>query len=184
VRRPATAVVVPLIALVVTACTGGTAVPAGTEPAASIAPTAAPTIDPSSSTPSVAPSASPEALPTLAATTQTAGEPPAGSIQIEMTADALAPRFVPDTITAPSGTVVFFLTSLPVSGTFGPHHDMVIGPDIGTPLTKSDSVQPATSATFTVEAVPPGSYRFWCSVDTGHGRHHTLGMVGTLIVTP
>jgi plastocyanin len=100
-----------------------------------------------------------------------------------MTPDALAPRFVPDTVAAPSGTVVFFLTSVPVSGTFGPHHEMALGTRIGTPLARSDAVQPGRSATFTVEAVPPGTYRFWCSIDTGHGPHHTLGMVGMLTVT-
>jgi uncharacterized cupredoxin-like copper-binding protein len=101
-----------------------------------------------------------------------------------MTPDADKPRFKPDAVTVEAGTATFFLTSVPVSGTFGPFHDMIIGPEIGKPLATSRSVQPGTSAVFTVEGLAPGTYQFWCNTNTGHGLHYKLGMVGTLTVTP
>ena len=36
------------------------------------------------------------------------------------------------------------------------------------------------SVLFTVKDMPPGTYTFWCEVE----RHASLGMVGTLTVTP
>jgi len=101
-----------------------------------------------------------------------------------MTPDADRPRFKPENVTVAGGTATFFLTSVALTGTFGPFHDMIIGPEIGTPIATSRSVQPGTSAVFTVEGLKPGTYRFWCNTNTGHGLHYKLGMVGTLTVTP
>jgi plastocyanin len=170
-----------VMVVVLIGCSGG----AGAPTAVSTSPT---TTDsgtvPSSGPPSSPPaSESAAAVPTLTATTEPTRSAAPGAIQIEMTPDALTPRYRPDAVSVPSGTVRFYLTSIPVSGTFGPHHDMVIGPQIGTVLAASGSVQPGTSAMFTVEGLAPGTYQFWCTTNTGHGAHHTLGMVGTLTVT-
>ena len=146
-------------------------------PAASLTRSASPS-------PSAKPSPSATPIATLATTTELAAEAPAGATSIDMTPDADKPRFQPDAVTVKAGTATFFLTSVPLSGTFGPFHDMIIGPEIGKPLATSRSVQPGTSAVFTVEGLAPGTYQFWCNTNTGHGLHYKLGMVGTLTVTP
>ena len=162
-----------------TATPGSTAVPPASATTATNAASAA--------TPS-AESGSPKASPaaTLATATELAAKAPAGATSIDMTPDADKPRFKPDKLTVSAGTATatFFLTGIPISGTFGPFHDMIIGPEIGTPIATSRSVQPGTSAVFTVEGLRPGTYQFWCNTNTGHGLHYKLGMVGTLTVTP
>ena len=160
--------------------------PVTTTPALAVTPSssAAPANPSAKPTPSAKPSPSATPIPTLASTTELAAEAPAGATSIEMTPDADKPRFKPDAVTVKAGTATFFLTSLALTGTFGPFHDMIIGPEIGTPLATSRSVQPGTSAVFTVEGLPPGTYQFWCNTNTGHGLHFKLGMVGTLTVTP
>ena len=175
-------ILIASLAIVVSGC-------ASTPPAATPAPTipvvatmsAAATSAASTIAPTEAATPSPRA--TLPSTTEVATKAPADAIAIEMTPDALMPRFKPDAVTVKAGTATFFLTSVPVSGTFGPHHDMLIGPEVGKPLATSGVVQPGTSAVFTVEGLTPGTYTFWCNTNTGHGPHHTLGMVGTLTVS-
>lgn len=57
---------------------------------------------------------------------------------------------------------------------------MVMGPALYQVLARSSAIDRGDSAIFTVEDLPPGTYTFWCEV----GRHVSLGMVGTLTVTP
>ena len=40
------------------------------------------------------------------------------------------------------------------------------------------------TATFTVNDLTAGSYRFWCSVEAANGNHASFGMVGSPTVTP
>jgi plastocyanin len=142
----------------------------------------------SSRTPAPTPS------PTLASTTENASAAPAGAIPIQMTA-VDAPRFKPDTVTAKAGTVVFFLENIP-GPIFSPDHNMRIGPanvqfyadgsvSSGQVLAGTPNIRPKGRATFTVNGLTPGTYVFWCSVETpGFGNHASIGMVGTLTVTP
>lgn len=104
-----------------------------------------------------------------------------------MTFGALDPRYQPDTISAKAGTIQLYLVNIPISigpPAFGPHHNIMIGREIGKPIASSGSIEAGRSVLFTVEQVPPGTYRYWCTATTGHGPHFTLGMVGTLTVTP
>jgi len=177
--------VATVILSVITGCTS-VGQPAGTSSAAAVtASSAAGPASPSTeASPSAKPSPSATPIPSLASTTELAAKAPAGATSIDMTPDADKPRFKPDAVTVKAGTATFFLTSVALTGTFGPFHDMIIGPEIGTPLASSRSVQPGTSAVFTVEGLAPGTYQFWCNTNTGHGLHYKLGMVGTLTVTP
>lgn len=177
-RSRAIGAILVIVAMAGCASSPTGATPVATSPPASLAATPSPT-------PTAASTATPKPTPapTLASTTEVATKAPQGAIAIDMTPDALTPRFKPDAVTAKAGTVTFFLTSIPISAGFGPHHDMLIGAEIGTPIATSGQVQPDTSAVFTVEGLAPGTYRFWCNTNTGHGPHQTLGMVGTLTVT-
>jgi len=135
-------------------------------------------------------------LPTLASSVQRTSEAPAGAVPITMTVvDSNHPRFQPDTVTATAGTVVFYLSNVPVGGE-SPDHAMVIGasdvqfyPDgsvkSGQVLADSGHIVANDKATFTVEGLKPGTYQFWCNVDVlGISTHGANGMVGTLTVTP
>jgi uncharacterized cupredoxin-like copper-binding protein len=55
---------------------------------------------------------------------------------------------------------------------------MLIGPEVGQPIVKSDRVKPGNAAAFTVEDLPVGEYAIWCTLN----NHYNLGMVGTLTV--
>jgi uncharacterized cupredoxin-like copper-binding protein len=104
-------------------------------------------------------------------------------------------RFEPNQITTKAGNVVFFLQNV-AAPVFRPDHEMNIGPAcvqfeqdgtvIGQVLAKTTRIQADEAASFTVNNLAPGTYAFWCSVpfDDGIGTHATIGMVGTLTVTP
>ena len=97
------------------------------------------------------------------------------------------PKFMPATIDIKSGEVV----QLDDTGTT--EHNLTIDTSGQIPTStasRSDSVVIAvdlvnTSAQATIN-LPPGTYRFYCSIDFGTGAAHTslqgTGMVGTLIV--
>jgi plastocyanin len=112
-----------------------------------------------------------------------------------MTVKSEGPRFEPNTLTATSGTVTFYLQNVPGGG-FLPDHTMVIGAtDVvfyhdgsvksGQILAESRHVLPKEKAAFTVSGLAAGTYIFWCNVQAGDvGTHAALGMVGTLTITP
>jgi plastocyanin len=97
------------------------------------------------------------------------------------------PRFMPDTIEIKSGGV------LRVDDTGTSEHNLTIDvtgliPTSGS--ARSDKVLiPVDLLNRSAEAtinLPPGTYRFYCSIDFGTGSGHTslqgTGMVGTLVV--
>jgi plastocyanin len=138
------------------------------------------TADTSIAPPSPSPTDGPVA--TLAATAEPASEAPAGAIELLMT---FGPKFVPSEATAKAGTVMFFLHNDPGDG-FLVEHDFVLGRTLDSPpLAASPKVLAYRSITFTIEGVTPGTYTYWCSVRGGDGKSHSsLGMVGSLTVTP
>ena len=127
-------------------------------------------------------------------TTEKASAAPAGAIVVKMALPDGQPRFQPDTITAKAGTVVLFLQNVP--GAFSPKHQMTIGSaDVqfyadgsvssGQVLAGTPAISANETMTFTVNKLPPGTYRVWCSVNLPDGGNHASGgMVGTLTVTP
>lgn len=115
--------------------------------------------------------------PTLKTTTEVTTKAPPGAISIEMGVTT-PPRYKPDQLTAKAGDVVFFLKN--GKGVFRAHHDMVIGPELYQVLARSSQVKTGDSVLFTVQGLPAGTYRYWCEVE----RHASIGMVGTLTVTP
>lgn len=141
---------------------------------------------PGQTTPPPASAASPSALEatpeptpglTLASTAEDAAEAPQGAIAIEMGAFG-PPRFRPDQVTATAGQVVLFLDN--VGDRYEGYHDFVIGEALYQALTRSPAINAGDSVLFTVKDMPLGTYTFWCEVE----RHASLGMVGTLTVTP
>jgi uncharacterized cupredoxin-like copper-binding protein len=117
-------------------------------------------------------SASPTAVPTLEATTEEAAEAPPGAITIAVP----GPDFVPNEITAPAGTVVFFLDARPADIL----HNMVIAINAGdVPLAKSANLEAGQTVVFTVHGIEPGTYEFWCTFP----GHFEAGMRGTLTIT-
>jgi plastocyanin len=152
--------VATLALLVLTGC-------ASSAPVATSTPTAAPT---------ETPSPEPTPYPTLASTTVEAAEAPPGAIVIELTPQL---TFEPSEITAPAGTIVFYLQNVSTVGILS--HNMLIGSSPQEPaLAASQLVRGRVAAIFTVEHMPPGTYAIWC---TSH-NHWESGMVGTLTVTP
>jgi plastocyanin len=129
-------------------------------------------------------SPSPTIVPvvTLATTAEPAREAPLGAIELLMT---FGPRFVPAEATATAGTVMFFLRNDPGEG-FPVEHDFVLGPTLDSPpLAASPAVLAHKSMTFTVQRLVPGTYTYWCRVRSVDGKSHSsLGMVGTLTITP
>ena len=129
----------------------------------------------------------PTPVPTLASTSKVATKAPKGAIPVVLTAidpDHGLPVFQPDKLTAKAGTVVFFLQNVPPPWG-SPDHNMWIGPSIGVPLAGSTDLKPKTNVIFTVQALTPGSYVFWCSIAAPDGNTHaSYGMKGTLTITP
>jgi uncharacterized cupredoxin-like copper-binding protein len=147
-----------MVALIVAGC----AAPAASIPESSSAAEAA---SPSSI-------ATPTAVPTLEATTEEAAEAPRGAITIAVP----GPDFVPNEITAPAGTVVFFLDARPADIL----HNMVIAINAGDlPLAKSANLEAGRTVVFTVHGIAPGTYEFWCTFP----GHFEAGMKGTLTIT-
>jgi plastocyanin len=123
---------------------------------------------------SVAPSAS-----AVQGTTEEATEAPPGAIVV--TVGHARSRFDPDQITAPAGTLTFFIDHVGTEAEGSESHQMSIGLEVGQlPLVASDIIKPGHSAVFTVTGLGPGSYFYWCYVNS----HYAEGMVGTLTVTP
>jgi uncharacterized cupredoxin-like copper-binding protein len=104
---------------------------------------------------------------------------PPGAITFKLTEDA-GPRFQPSQATAKAGKVVFFLQNV-LNVDAGPFdHNLALGPKLHVPLASSAFVHSEKSAVFTVDALTPGTYTFWCQVSD----HSAKGMVGTLTITP
>jgi len=95
---------------------------------------------------------------------------PAGSIKVSLTEY----QFAPNTITAPSGKVVFFLVN---SGTTS--HNMIIRDSSNKRLNGSDLVSAGDSFVFTVASIAPGTYTYFCDQQ----GHEASGMKGTLTIT-
>ena len=95
---------------------------------------------------------------------------PAGSIKVTLTEF----KFVPSTISAPSGKVVFYLVN---GGTTS--HDMVIRDSSNKLLDTSDLISAGDTFVFTVNSIPPGTYTIFCD----QAGHEASGMHGTLTIT-
>ena len=121
-------------------------------------------------------------VPTAAvqATTEEAAEAPPGAISV--TVDAGADRFYPDEITAPAGTLTFFIVNQNPGALGTETHQMSIGPEVSRSawLAASSRVSPGTAIVFTVTGLEPGTYSYWCFIN----EHHLRGMIGTLTITP
>jgi uncharacterized cupredoxin-like copper-binding protein len=158
VRRDAYPIGLLSVALVVAACAG---------PATSVPPSSA------AATESPSPIATPTAIPTLEASTEEAVEAPPGAISVTV---GPGPDYVPADITAPAGTVVFFLDARQADVL----HNVVIAINAGDlPLAKSANLDAGTAAVFTVHDLEPGTYEFWCTFP----GHFEAGMKGTLTIT-
>jgi plastocyanin len=84
-------------------------------------------------------------------------------------------KFDPDTITAPSGKVVFYLVNAGTAAS----HNLVIRNASGTRLAGSNLVSSGDSVVFTVDNIAAGTYTFFCD----QPGHESSGMKGTLTVT-
>ena len=147
-----------IVALVVTGC----AAPGASGPVSS---SAAENASPSTI-------ATPTAIPTLEATTEEASETPSGAITVAV---GHGPYFVPADITAPAGTVTFFLDATQADVL----HNMVIAINAGDlPLAKSANLEAGRAVVFTVHGLEPGTYEIWCSFP----GHFEAGMRGTLTI--
>lgn len=126
--------------------------------------------------------ASEPAAPTLAATVEETRETPAGAIEILLT---FGPKFEPGEVSAPAGTIVFFLQNDQGDGPPA-IHNFLLGTSIeGPPLAASPTLATGEAVVFTVEGVEPGTYVYWCTLPSPDGSPHSAaGMVGTLTVTP
>jgi plastocyanin len=122
------------------------------------------------------------AAPTLAFTVEEADEPPAGAIEILLT---FGPKFEPEEVSASAGTIVFFLQNDQGDGPPATHN-FWLGTSVDEPpLATSPVLSSGQAVVFTVEAVEPGTYTYWCTVPSPDGSPHSAsGMVGTLTVTP
>ena len=99
-----------------------------------------------------------------------ASGPPAGAITVKLTDY----KFNPDSISAPSGKVVFYLVN---SGGFT--HDLVIRDSSKKKVAGSDLVAPGDSNVFTVASIAAGSYEIYCT----QPGHEAQGMIGKLTIT-
>ena len=84
-------------------------------------------------------------------------------------------KFDPDTITAPSGKVVFYLVNAGTAAS----HNLVIRNASGTRLAGSNLVSSGDSVVFTVDNIAAGTYTFFCD----QPGHESSGMKATLTVT-
>jgi plastocyanin len=131
---------------------------------------------------SIAGEASLSAAPTLAATAEEATEAPEGAIEILLT---FGPKFEPEEVSAPAGTIVFFLQNDQGDGPPA-IHNLLLGTSMDDPpLAASPTLATGEAVVFTVEGVEPGTYLYWCTLPSPDGSPHSAaGMVGTLTVTP
>lgn len=125
--------------------------------------------------PSVA--ASPELL-AIASSFELAETSPAGATTIVMALNP-APAFDPAEITVPAGTVVLFLSN-PADAASPARHNLRIGPVLHKEQAHSPELNVGEAGILTLEAVPPGRYIYWCTVDS----HYLGGMRGVLNVAP
>jgi plastocyanin len=96
---------------------------------------------------------------------------PAGSIKVTMTEF----KFDPGTISAPAGTIVFYI----VNAGNNTSHDLFIRDSGGTKIAGSDLVSAGDSSVFTVSNIKAGTYVMYCD----QPGHESSGMKGTLTVT-
>jgi plastocyanin len=93
--------------------------------------------------------------------------------------------FQPSNVTVNAGTVVFFLVNgeepLPADADvlrkYDRMHEFALAGSKGLTIALSGRVEPQRAVAMTIEALPPGSYTFACTL---HGQ---LKMRGTLEVT-
>lgn len=116
---------------------------------------------------------------TLATSTAIGAVKPAGAIDVVL--DAFS--YKPDTITAKAGDVTFFMSNREPAAVTDPayRHNLII-PLVVNGVTEerlaaSGDFRPTESGTFTIKALPAGTYQFFCS-------YHHSQMTGTLTVTP
>jgi plastocyanin len=95
---------------------------------------------------------------------------PAGSIKVSMTEF----KFNPSSISAPHGTVVFYLVN---DGTVA--HDMVIRDSSNNQVKGSELVSVGDAFVFTVDNLAVGSYTYYCD----QPGHEASGMKGSLTIT-
>jgi plastocyanin len=134
--------------------------------------------------PSTAPSTA-TAAAGITITESRAEEAPSGAITITMQGHE-RPRYAPGDISARAGTVVLFLENIPsIPGSnMGIPHNLHLGLVLGEPLASTRTVQAGSTLVVTIENIPPGVYRYWCTERDGPGEpfHFEKGMVGTLTV--
>jgi uncharacterized cupredoxin-like copper-binding protein len=56
---------------------------------------------------------------------------------------------------------------------------MIVGDALGHRFASSDTLEPGHDLVFTIDNLPPGTYRFYCSFP----GHSEAGMKGTITVT-
>jgi plastocyanin len=95
---------------------------------------------------------------------------PAGSIKVTLTEY----KFDPSTISAPSGTVVFYVVNGGISS-----HDMVIRDSSNNRVDGSELISAGDTFVFTVNSIPSGTYTIFCD----QPGHEASGMKGTLTIT-
>lgn len=94
-------------------------------------------------------------------------------------------RYVPNDITVRPGKVVFYLVN-PASETYA--HNMVITDGAGTEVARSPHIPAGSTAIFTVNNLPIGSYLFSSTLEgigySADGTQASHGMVGRLTAVP
>ena len=110
--------------------------------------------------------------PTTLAHSSDTGTPPAGAIEQVMKNTTYSVT----AITAKAGRFVVHLVNQD-----GPpvRHDMVVGDALGRRFASSETVEPGQDLVFTIDDLPPGTYKFFC----GLSDHARAGMKGTITVT-
>jgi uncharacterized cupredoxin-like copper-binding protein len=96
---------------------------------------------------------------------------PSGSIKVTMTEY----KFDPNTISVPSGKVVFYL----VNAGNNISHDMIIRDSAGKRIAGSNLLSTGDTVVFTVDSIAAGTYTIYCD----QPGHESSGMKGTLTVT-
>jgi plastocyanin len=111
------------------------------------------------------------APPTTLAHSSQAGPSPAGAAEQVMEQS----KYSAIAIEAKAGRFVVHLVNRDDSV----RHDMIVGDALGHRFASSDRVEPGHDLVFTIDDLPPGTYKFWCSV----GVHAASGMKGILTVS-
>jgi plastocyanin len=128
------------------------------------------------------PTATASPPPEFTSTTESATAAPVDAIDFEMAGPP--PHYLPKELVAPSGGTVFFVSNT----SLGTHNIAIArGPlritnrhVTNVPSALSGNVLSGHKATFSIDAIPPGSYVFWCTISD----HAAEGMHGTLTVNP